>query len=343
LRGVVETEDFGINSRTVVTIEYLKDGRKQETSTNRETVSAHLAILERLVEPSSRTSARIVRPHYHLAGAGGPRPPTDASLPLPDALTSLEAVEPPEMRAPELWRYLIGKPRTEEEARPIVEKLIEWTARPGQRDPYWNVSSLLNLDGRLRWRLPAGLRPAVFQAAAQLTPLARNADAEIPRLLQAMREEKVPLPPAKSPSVLAQFRLFELWSVLETRFDFSLPALDGTRRSIRSSPAKVIVLNLWATWCGPCRTEMPVLAAVHGNDVEVMAITDEPLDKVRGFVEKNPLGFTVLSDTERKTFKHYRTIGIPQTFVLDARRRLVKHFRDTVTEADLRAAIAASR
>ncbi len=342
LRGIVEADGFATQSGSVVTLQYVSEGRKVDTSTNRETLAAYLDLLEQLVDPDSRDSARAALPtlstRQRFSSPGGRRRPVDAALPLPEAVEKIQALDPPDMRLPELWRYLIGKPRSEQEARPILAKLVEWAGTPGERDPFGLVSSLLNLDGRMPgWQLPAGLRPMVFQAAVRLGPSARDTEALMP-LVEAMREENVD-PPAEAASALARLRLIELRSALEARYHFSLPSLDGRARTLQSARGKVVVLNFWATSCGPCREEMTILAAVKGQGVEVMAITDEPLEKVRGFVEKHPLDVTALVDTERKTFAHYRVMSLPQTFVLDPHGGLVKHFLGPVTEQGLRAAI----
>ena len=345
LRKIIDAEGFASQSKVVVTLKFERDSVQVSTSTNRETLLAYLEILGRLVDPATQVSAaatvRTLSPMYGSTDPTDRRPPVDGSLSLADAIQKIQAQDPANMRMPELWVYLMARPRTEEEARPILAKVIEWAARPGERDPFWFVSSLLNLDGRMPgWRLPAGLRPIVFQASARLAPLARDPEAVAP-LVEAMRAEKVD-PPADAVSAIARFKFAELGAALETRYDFSLASLAGPKRTLQSARGKVVVLNFWAVWCVPCREEMPILAAARSPRVEVMAVTQDPLERLRAFADQQPLNITMLMDPAGKVSQHYRVMSLPHTVVLDARGGLVKQFREPVTERTLREAIEAA-
>ena len=344
LRKIVDADGFASQSKVIVTLQFEQDGAQVSTSTNRETLSAYLDLLERLANPATHASAAAAPTLSSSYGSTDPsdhRPPVDGSLSLADAVQKIQAHEPANMQMEQLWLYLMGRPRTEEEARSILATIIEWTARPGVRDPFWFVSSLLNLDGRMPgWQLPAGLRPMVFQAAARLAPLARDAEAVMP-LVEGMRSENVD-PPADAASAIARFKLAELGAALETRYDFSLASLAGPKRTLRSARGKVVVLNFWAVWCVPCREEMPILAAARSPRVEVMAVTEDSLERLRAFAAQHPFNITMLMDPAGKVSEHYRVMGLPQTVVLNPRGALVKHFRGPVTERTLREAIEAA-
>lgn len=343
LRETVTPAGFLADGILVVPVEFnLGEGRTVSAKSNRETISALLDLLDNF-KPGNRPpdiSKDFVEPG-HSPGER-PAPPVDGSLPLADAMESIRTSRAPKLQVAELWRYLMSKPRSEEEARPIVEKLIEWAySVPGQRDPFWFLYSLLNLDGRLPlWKLPDGLRPAIFQAAARLAPVARPREL-LELLVEGMRVEKVEAP-GDAPSALARLHLAELAASLESRYEFSLPALDGGTRTLASARGKVAVINFWATWCGPCRQELPILsAAAERPDVDVMAITDEPAARTRGFVDRFPVGrVAILRDEPRKTFAHYRVRGLPHTVVLDRSGSLVRRFTVPLTGAALDLAIA---
>ncbi|MCL6429852.1 MAG: TlpA family protein disulfide reductase [Anaerolineae bacterium] len=104
--------------------------------------------------------------------------------------------------------------------------------------------------------------------------------------------------------------------------DFSLPALEGGEKSLRDYRGRVVLLNFWATWCGPCRAEMPDMQAVYeelsGRGFVVVAVNGgEGRDRVQSFVEEFGLTFPVLVDEERGVLRQYGVRGFPTTFVID--------------------------
>jgi len=106
-------------------------------------------------------------------------------------------------------------------------------------------------------------------------------------------------------------------------WDFALEAtdLDGMRVSFADFRGEVLVLNFWATWCGPCIAEMPSLAGLRekteGAGVRFACVTREKeMDKVRAFVEKRGLALPVYV-LEGEPPEVFRTRGIPATFILD--------------------------
>jgi thiol-disulfide isomerase/thioredoxin len=112
---------------------------------------------------------------------------------------------------------------------------------------------------------------------------------------------------------------------------FSLPALDGRPVDLASYRGKVVLLNFWATWCGPCVEEMPSLERLHQalgpEGLAVVTVsTDEDEAALREFVRKFALTMPVLRDPGgRGPAAHYRTTGYPETFVLDRAGILLQH------------------
>lgn len=120
--------------------------------------------------------------------------------------------------------------------------------------------------------------------------------------------------------------------------------LSGKALELKTFRGKPLLLNLWATWCGPCRRELPVLVELHRKHpgLQVVALSTE---QDRALVEKTAqafgLPFTVLYDPEDVTPLAFLTPIIPSTFLYDAEGRLV-WFTSQVIPADdprLRAAI----
>ena len=125
---------------------------------------------------------------------------------------------------------------------------------------------------------------------------------------------------------------------------FELSALGGDEVSSASYLGKPVVLNFWATWCGPCLKEIPTLKALHREanaNVVTVAIDEEGEEIVRPFVEKHGIDYPVL--IADPAFLHrYNGNGIPYTLVLDASQKIVKMHRGYVSlrslERDLRRA-----
>jgi thiol-disulfide isomerase/thioredoxin len=127
--------------------------------------------------------------------------------------------------------------------------------------------------------------------------------------------------------------------------DFALKSLEGELVELSSLRGKVIVLDFWATWCGPCRRELPIvdkLRAEFGDDVQFLAINDEDSGTVKGFLRKNGYGLTVLMDSKRGVNRTYGVHAIPTIFVIDRGGVIRQHFIGGREEPALRQAIAAA-
>lgn len=110
---------------------------------------------------------------------------------------------------------------------------------------------------------------------------------------------------------------------------FTLRNLDGNLVSLNSFKGQVVVLNFWATWCVPCRIEMPAFENLYrryrseGVTVLGVSLDKGADDKVRQFVEDYKLSFPVLMDSEGDVEKLYPSVSIPFTFVIDKAGRVV--------------------
>jgi cytochrome c biogenesis protein CcmG/thiol:disulfide interchange protein DsbE len=120
---------------------------------------------------------------------------------------------------------------------------------------------------------------------------------------------------------------------------YSARTLDGQLVSLESLRGKVVVLNVWATWCRPCRAEMPALERLHkqlqSSGLEVVAVSvDAPLGQlsasgnvggdVRGFVTELDLSFMILHDRERNVEEQFLVPGLPTTFIIDRDGRIAQ-------------------
>jgi len=105
--------------------------------------------------------------------------------------------------------------------------------------------------------------------------------------------------------------------------DFTLPiASTGTQQSLSGLKGKVVFLNFWATWCGPCRAEMPSMETLYNKykdkGLEMLAVNClEKETEVIAFMESNGLTFPTALDLEGRVSNSYGIQGIPTTFLLD--------------------------
>ena len=117
--------------------------------------------------------------------------------------------------------------------------------------------------------------------------------------------------------------------------DFTLPDLSGKNWTLRELPGKVVVLNFWATWCPPCRKEMPDLESLYqqfkDQGLVILAISDEDESKVKPFIAEQKVTYPILLDPGRKVNELFEIEGIPKTFVYDRSGQLVAQSIDMRT------------
>jgi thiol-disulfide isomerase/thioredoxin len=102
---------------------------------------------------------------------------------------------------------------------------------------------------------------------------------------------------------------------------FSLPDLDGKQISLEQYKGKVVLLDFWATWCGPCRMTMPVLEKLrkeYADSLVLLAINlQEPRDEVRNYMQQQGLKSHVLLDEKGSLGEVYGTEAIPMQVLID--------------------------
>jgi peroxiredoxin len=112
--------------------------------------------------------------------------------------------------------------------------------------------------------------------------------------------------------------------------DFTLRDLDGKLHRLSDYRGKVIFLNFWATWCPPCRSEIPSMERLNevlgSKDFVMLAVNaDEEVKDLQAFAKENPHKFPVLSDADGTVQKLYRVDKFPETFIIDRQGRISEH------------------
>ena len=105
--------------------------------------------------------------------------------------------------------------------------------------------------------------------------------------------------------------------------DFQLIDLQGNRQALPDYRGKVVLLNFWATWCGPCRVEMPSMERVYQDlkdeGLAILAISSDPQGSIvtRPFVASQGLTFPVLHDSDYRVSGSYGVRTLPMSFLID--------------------------
>jgi len=148
--------------------------------------------------------------------------------------------------------------------------------------------------------------------AALLFFLPHQAQAQVsPEVARALRDAKI--------------------NVLEKRVDprdFTLPLLGGKNAALSSYKGKVVLLNFWATWCPPCRAEMPSMETLYkrfsAQGLEILAVDmGEDALIVQRYIKNGGFTFPVLLDSSSKVSSVYGIQAIPTTYIIDREGKII--------------------
>lgn len=111
--------------------------------------------------------------------------------------------------------------------------------------------------------------------------------------------------------------------------DFTLTDINGKSHTLSAYKDKIVMLNFWASWCPPCREEMPSMQKMYDNwdknKFILLAVNvDEGREKVKEFAKKNSYTFPILIDSDRMVSKKYEVSGIPTTYLIDEKGRILQ-------------------
>ena len=125
---------------------------------------------------------------------------------------------------------------------------------------------------------------------------------------------------------------------------FTRTATDGTPYDLAAHRGRWVVVNFWATWCGPCIKEMPELSALHTmrQNVEVVGLAYEDIEPadMQAFLEERPVSYpVVVLDPMRPPQDFATPRGLPTTYLIAPDGKVARHFLGPVTAHDIEQAI----
>ncbi|GAC1499583.1 MAG: TlpA disulfide reductase family protein [Vulcanimicrobiaceae bacterium] len=126
---------------------------------------------------------------------------------------------------------------------------------------------------------------------------------------------------------------------------YSVRTAAGKSASLRAFKGRIVVMNLWASWCPPCREEMPDLErfarAYERRHVVVLGVNEgESAERAAQFARALGVHFPILLDTQQEYGRAYAALGLPTTIVVDARGRIARVFDGPLTYRQMVSAVA---
>jgi peroxiredoxin len=293
------------------------------------------AVLEELRANTDLASPTIKRALTALAPADaaalfppppapvGPRPTAVARpTPAPDLAAIQKRMG--EMR---------GLPTDADRAKLVMQIVADIRALPPAIAKLGPISSLGNLvtEGDLGKEALNAVASTIALALKETPGSAAN----YMELAKLVRYEHLTPPPSDT-SLEAASAVLALHDQLLQESGFTLAGLDGKTYNLDALRGKVVLLNFWATWCPPCRREMPDMDALYkrfsDKGLIVLAVSDEKRETVEDFLKKQNYTFPVMLDPDRKVNTAFGIEGIPNSFLFDRKGKLVAQSIDMRTE-----------
>lgn len=250
-------------------------------------------------------------------------------------LTSLAAAQQGESSAAAALQARIGKLRSladDNRAAETRKLALEIRAYPDAGDELAlavNLSHLATEGGRLDT-----LREVAATIADAIHKVRAANDEAYDELARLVHYEGVNLR-MDDPRFLNAIAGYEARDRVRGQSDFTLKDLNGKSWTLSRLRGHVVIVNFWATWCPPCRKEMPDLEALYkrfrGDGLVILAISDEDAAKVRPFIAEQKYTYPVLLDPGRLVNTRFQIEGIPVSLVYDRAGKLVAQSSDMRT------------
>lgn len=163
------------------------------------------------------------------------------------------------------------------------------------------------------------------------------------------KEQAVKVKQEKSEAVMKEIIARNGIEIGKSAPDFTLTKLDGTNVKLSDLKGKKVILNFWATWCGPCQQEMPDMEAFykeHKENVEILAINYTPsekgggVEKVSNFAKEKGITFPILLDKNIDVTTAYKVITIPTSYFIDTKGVIQDKFIGPMTQKEMEKRVA---
>lgn len=121
--------------------------------------------------------------------------------------------------------------------------------------------------------------------------------------------------------------------------DFEIKTLDGKTVKLSDFQGQKVMLNFWATWCPPCKAEMPDMQKFYkeeGEHIQILAVNIDPEYDVAGFVKEMMIDFPILLDEDDEVMNAYQILTIPTTFFIDEKGIIQNKFMGAMTLKKMR-------
>jgi thiol-disulfide isomerase/thioredoxin len=197
------------------------------------------------------------------------------------------------------------------------------------------VSNLLDAVESVAWTDPGVVKPVLAEYLSETQKKGRGPWA-YQWIAREERAWKFTLD-SEDPALAAGRNIVDLEEAVLPMYDFTVTDLEGKPHRLSDQRGKVVLLNFWATWCPPCRGEMPLFDRVQraSKELAILLITDEDAETVASFMKRFPYDLPAMLDGDHKVFDRYDVLGIPRTYVLDRTGRIFDTLPGAFSETEL--------
>jgi len=333
--------EYGAGTAPTMIGAFTAGSKPVTTSSTRDTLLVAAALRLRDIAPDRLTKYQDALSKWDVTGL------QLKSISYRGGSTTLAATSP-ERAAPasisQRMGQIRGKATDAERAELVIQIARDIRTLPASQAKVSSIRSLASLstEGNLGNAALTAVAGALAEAIRDSFPVMiaekqvwPYGDAYI-ELANLVRYERVAVPFA-DPSLDAAIALLELRERVQQENGFTLTSLDGKTYTPESLKGRVVLLNFWATWCPPCRKEMPDMEKLYkqyeAKGLTVLAVSDEDRETVERFLVKTPYTFPVLLDPGRKVHAAFMVEGIPKSFIFDREGRLAAQAIDMRTES----------
>jgi peroxiredoxin len=228
-----------------------------------------------------------------------------------------------------------GLPTDADRSRLTIELVRDIRAQPAGPQRFGLINSLSHVATEGDLGKEAMTAVASTLAAAMRDKGVTPGAGDYIGLARLVRYEHLDVP--ADTSVDAAIALLELREQIQQENGFTLTGMDGRTYSLAGLKGRIVLLNFWATWCPPCRKEMPDMEKLYRSyekrGLTVIAVSDEDRATVEQFLAKNSYSFTVALDPGRQVNKAFGVDSIPESFIFNREGRLAAQAIDMRTES----------